>query len=56
MSAPDTNIERQKTRHVTMLHGLWIGILIAAGVAFVALSGGASDEAAAPATVSEAAG
>lgn len=31
MSAPDTNLERQKTRHKTMGTGLWIG----AGVAIL---------------------
>lgn len=35
MSAPDTNLERQKTRHKTMGTGLWIGAGIAVLVAAV---------------------
>lgn len=35
MSAPDTNLERQKTRHRTMGTGLWIGAGIAAVVAAI---------------------
>ncbi|WP_298842245.1 hypothetical protein [uncultured Roseobacter sp.] len=56
MSAPDTNIERQKTRHIPMLRGVWIGLLIAAGVAFVALSGDSGSETASPAAVSDTSG
>ena len=33
MSAPDTDIEKQKTRHRTMVHGLWVGVAIAVIVA-----------------------
>ena len=36
MSAPDTNIEKQKHRHRRMIHGIWLGVaiafLVAAGV------------------------
>ncbi|WP_300031414.1 hypothetical protein [uncultured Roseobacter sp.] len=53
MSAPDTNIERQKTRHITMLRGIWIGLLIAAGVAFVLIVSDDDDQATAPASAVE---
>ncbi len=33
MSAPDVNLDRQKRRHSTMIRGVWIGLLIAVGVA-----------------------
>ena len=33
MSAPDTNIERQKNRHKTMGWGIWLGLGFAAIVA-----------------------
>jgi hypothetical protein len=33
MSAPDVNLERQKSRHRTMVRGLWIGAAIAVIVA-----------------------
>ncbi|MGA9253586.1 MAG: hypothetical protein WBV71_14190 [Roseobacter sp.] len=29
MSAPDVNVDRQKSRHITMVRGLWIGVAIA---------------------------
>lgn len=37
MSAPDTNIERQKNRHKTMVWGIWVGLAIAA-VAIIGLA------------------
>ena len=33
MSAPDTNLERQKNRHKTMAWGIWVGLSFAAVVA-----------------------
>lgn len=41
MSAPDTNIEKQKHRHRTMGWGLWIGAALAVlvGLVFVVAFG-----------------
>ena len=35
MSSPDTNIEKQKHRHRTMVRGIWLGLAVA-GVVLLA--------------------
>ena len=55
MSAPDVNVERQKTRHSTMVRGLWIGAAVAVVVTlgifvYTSLSGEEASAVLTPAT------
>ncbi len=43
MSAPDTNLEKQKRRHWGPLLGIALAIVLAGGLAFVFLAGGGDD-------------
>ncbi|WP_298969958.1 hypothetical protein [uncultured Roseobacter sp.] len=47
MSAPDTNIAKQKTRHRPALWGLWTGVLLAIVVGSILAWTLSADEAAA---------